>query len=79
MTASAVSGQTSVYVALLEEGTPVWRPVPADAVGGGLFILRGTVSDQETWQFPPGATVRCAERIMSDGMEALVAVEQVHA
>jgi hypothetical protein len=67
-----------VHVALLEEGTPVWRPVLADAAGDGLFVLQGTVPDDETWEFSPGATVRCIERSLSGGPLILVAVEQVH-
>jgi hypothetical protein len=72
------TGLTTVYVALLEEGTHVWRPVLADDMGGGLFVLRGTVPDEERWAFAPGATVRCVERTLSGGTRALVAVEQVH-
>ena len=71
--------QTTVYVELLEEGVPVWRPVLADAVGADLFMLRGAEATDEVWLFPPGATVRCIERTFSDGRRALTAVEQVNA
>jgi hypothetical protein len=64
-----------VYVALLEEGTDVWRPVVADVAGLGLFRLLGSVPEDESWQFQPGEVVRCAERVLSGG-PVLVAVER---
>jgi hypothetical protein len=67
-----------VYVALLDEGTAVWRPVAAEQVGPGLFRLLGPVPDDEVWEFPPGAVVRCEGRQLSGGA-ALVAVERVEA
>jgi hypothetical protein len=40
-----------VYVALLDEGTAVWRPIVAESVGAGLFRLFGPVPDGEAWEF----------------------------
>ncbi len=65
---------STIYVALLNEGTNVWRPVAADQVGIGLFRLLGPVPKTESWQFEPGEVVRCERRVLSDGL-ALVAVE----
>ena len=40
-----------VFVALLNEGTEVWRPADAEPLGGDLYRLLGTVPDDESWQF----------------------------
>lgn len=64
-----------VFVALLDEGTAVWRPVAAEQVGPGLFRLLGPVPDDEVWAFPPGTVVRCESRRLSGGA-VLVAVER---
>jgi hypothetical protein len=67
-----------VYVALLDEGTDVWRPVEATNLGGGLYRIAGAwpYSDEERWAFPPGSIVRCSERMSQDGRSMLVAVER---
>jgi hypothetical protein len=66
----------TVYVALLNEGVDVWRPVQARPLGGDEFRLvgvEGEVSD-EAWQFPAGSIVRCERRRLG-GDSRLVAVE----
>ena len=65
---------STVYVALLNEGTEVWRPVAAEQVGPELFRLRGSVPASESWQFQPGEVVRCEARVLS-GRQVLVAVK----
>jgi hypothetical protein len=65
----------TVYVALLDEGTDVWRPVDAEEVRPGLFRLLGPVPEGERWQFQPGDIVRCQERVLSAG-RALTATER---
>jgi hypothetical protein len=76
-----VSGtaQVLVYVALLGEGTEVWRPVAAAPVSATVFRLLGTVPEEESWQFPSGSNVRCVSHVFSDGEPGLVAVEAVDA
>jgi hypothetical protein len=64
-----------VYVALLDEGTAVCRPVAAEPAGPGLFRLVGPVPDGEVWEFPPGAVVWCESRQLSGGA-VLVAIER---
>ena len=64
-----------IFVALLDEGTNVWRPVAAKNVGAGEFEIVGTMPDDETWQFLPGAVVRCEPHRFADGKVGLVAVE----
>ena len=66
-----------VHVRLLDEGTEVWRPVPATVLSDGSFRL-GKPEDYdpvtETWEFPPLAKVRCAQRKFASGEKGLVAV-----
>ncbi|HVB16771.1 MAG TPA: hypothetical protein VNF04_09580 [Stellaceae bacterium] len=66
-----------VYVKLLEEGADVWRPVPAMALPGGTFRLRRPDwydPEDESWEFLPGATVKCTAKRFAEGEEGLVAV-----
>lgn len=66
----------TVYVALLDEGANVWRPVPARKVAESVYELLSPPDydpDDETWEFPPGSVVQCAPRHTSGG-EHLVAV-----
>ena len=59
-----------IYVRLLEEGTDVWRPVPATALPDGTFKLSvpaGYDPEAEVWEFPPNARVKCAARRFADG------------
>jgi len=69
---------TTIYMPLLNEGTPVWRPVETIQIGKDTYqILPDTVtSNDEEWQFQPGTTVRCRIETFSDG-DGLVAYEAV--
>jgi hypothetical protein len=65
-----------VFVALIDEGVDVWRPVPATPLGGARYRLgrpRDFDPQTETWEFPPGAVVECETRTLSGG-PALVAI-----
>jgi hypothetical protein len=66
-----------VYVALIDEGVEVWRPVNATHVQEDAYVLGGRVPDDEAWEFQPGELVRCRERTLSDGATALVAFARV--
>jgi hypothetical protein len=66
-----------IYVALIGEGRPLWRAVPAEEVADGQFVVGGTVPEGERWEFVPGTRVRCTERTFSDGSCGLVAVERL--
>jgi hypothetical protein len=63
-----------LYVELLDEGTPAWRPVRGVPVTGGFRIEPLAVGDDvgERWAFPPGSLVQARRRAMDDG-EAWVA------
>jgi hypothetical protein len=67
-----------IYVALLDEGTDVWRPVRATDLGAGVFEIARDAAPPggEQWAFGPGERVRCERRTFSDGAQALVAIER---
>ena len=72
-----LSTETVVYVRLLDEGTNVWRPVPAVPQADGSFRLDEPDDydpQTESWEFPPHTKVTCARRRFADGEEPLVAV-----
>ncbi len=77
MTAAA-QGNTTIYVALLGEGTDVWRPVTAQVRSDGLYVIASTnpSPDDEQWEFSTGTVVRCEARRLS-GDEVLVAVTAI--
>lgn len=54
-----MTSPTTIYMPLLEEGTEVWRPVEAEPLESGLYLVMGPVPDDEIWRFPPGTVVRC--------------------
>ena len=67
---------TKIYVRLLNEGTDVSRPIEVLPMGKGLFKVLPTAdydSEDETWEFPPDAIVRCERRQSAEG-EYLMAV-----
>lgn len=65
----------TVYVELLDERMPVWRPVQAVHVVGDDYriVSENLHPGDERWRFPSGAVVRCEERQLSRG-PCLVAV-----
>ena len=68
-----------IYVALLGEGTEVWRPVEAQPIGNNVFLVQGEIPSGESWQFSPGTQVRCKEHVFASGEHGLVAIEVAHA
>ncbi len=71
-----MTGSIEVYVRLLDEGTPVFRPTRASRLGDGrVRLLAPDTYDAETarWEFPPGTVVRLETRKLSGG-EAEVAI-----
>jgi hypothetical protein len=58
-------GKTTVYVALLEEGTDCARPTLAEELGNGLYRLLPSSdynSADEKWEFVPGSVVSVERR-----------------
>jgi len=71
------SNRVKLFIYLLEEGTDVWRPTQAVAIGDGLFKILPTPEyepEDEVWEFPPGSIVRCETR-QNDSGEYIVAVK----
>jgi hypothetical protein len=68
-----------IYVALLDEGVDVWRPVQAEDLGNGVFRLVGPIPEGEVWAFQPGDTIRCSEKLFADGRKGMVATALVNA
>ena len=66
---------SKIYVALLDEGSDVWRPVAAEALGSGLFRIVGAVPDGEVWEYQPSEIVNVREYTFSDGSKGLVATK----
>ena len=71
--------EITVYVALLNEGTDVWRPVDAKHIEGDVYRIAeiNSVPSDENWQFSPGDLVRCRERTFGDSGNQLVAEELI--
>lgn len=70
---------TTIYVYLLDEGSPAWRPVESEHISSDLYRILSENPDPgtESWEFPEGDVVRCIERKDADGNVILVAVESV--
>lgn len=68
-----------IYVALLAEGTDVWKPVQAILAGDDLYqiISQNAGSTDERWEFGTGDVVRCVWKTFASGATGLVAVERV--
>lgn len=67
----------TIYVALLDKGVDVWRPVRAKHVSQDVFLIVDQPYDTEieTWQFAPGTEVVCEPRKLYEGV-FLVAVSR---
>src|SRR3546814_12858146 len=71
----SIQETTTIYVALLDEGTDVWRPVQAAQRTDGPYIILSTNGDpdDEKWQLQSGSIVPCELKTLSGGHQ-LVAV-----
>jgi hypothetical protein len=70
------SKDETIYVALLDEGVDVWRPVAARRISADTYLIvdQDYDRDAETWEFEPGSAVRCRKQ-QRDGRQILVAKE----
>ncbi len=66
---------SQIYVALLDEGVDVWRPVQAVCEHGDCYRIISSNPDpeDESWQFLEGDVVRCRSRTFTGGEIGLVA------
>ena len=44
----------TIHVELLDEGTQVWRPAHAEPIGPDVYLVLGSIPENELWAFPPG-------------------------
>ena len=73
-TPGCITKQT-IYVSLLDEGTPCYRPVEAILKQGDIYTIISNNSDPEDehWEFICGDDVRCKVQTFSGGNQGLVA------
>lgn len=66
----------TIYIRLLDEGTEVFRPAPAELLDEGILKVLPTPDydpEDERWEFLPGTVVRGVRRTL-EGEDVLVAV-----
>jgi hypothetical protein len=63
-----------IFIPLLNEGTPCWRPVDAEQLAGNNYRILSVQPAGERWPVATGDVVRCEPRRFSDGFDCLVAV-----
>jgi hypothetical protein len=59
-----------VYVQLLNEGTPAWRPTNARLIKDDIYELLPTDhydSEDEQWEFAPGTVAHCGVGLIAAG------------
>ncbi len=68
----------TIYVALLDEGVDVWRPVEAIHEHDDVYSIVSVNSDPEDehWQFHTGEAVRCRRKTFEGGATGMVAYEK---
>ena len=64
-----------VYVKLRNEGTDVWRPVEAEAVGTNPYRILSHPTDDEFWPVSRNEIVECEIRMLSGGEHLVVKKE----
>ncbi len=64
-----MNGIAEIYVALLDEGVDVWKPVRAEQLSDNTYRILSQPYDRtiETWQYDPGDVVLCEMVESSDG------------
>ena len=64
-----MTSDTRIYVALLDEGVDVWRPIQAERLSGNTYRILSQPYDRsvEAWQFEPGDVVLCEIVESSEG------------
>jgi hypothetical protein len=63
----------TIYVSLLDEGTDAFRPVVAERIKDGTFLIQGNIPSDERWAFRPGERVVVKPHVFSDGTTGLLA------
>jgi hypothetical protein len=68
----------TIYVQLLEEGTPFWRPVEAEYLGSEHYGIIGVKAQDEVWAFSVGDVVKCKTKTFQADFPKLVAHEKAN-
>lgn len=66
-----------IYIQLIEEGTKVYRPVPAIKIKNNIYEVKGFENydpEDEVWEFSPGTFVLVEEQNLN-GENVLVAAK----
>jgi hypothetical protein len=60
---------TTIYVRLIDEPVPAWRPVKAEHIAGNVYLIVAQPynQDMEAWEYQPGERVVCQTLLLSDG------------
>jgi hypothetical protein len=67
-------GVVVIYIPLLNEGTPCWRPVEGEQVDGNNYRILTAKPADEHWPVATGDVVRCEPHRFSDDHDCLVAI-----
>ena len=70
----------TIFVRLVDEPVPVWRPVQAEKLGESTYLISDQEYDREIedWEFEPGEKVECVEKLFKDTQETkLVAIKKI--
>jgi hypothetical protein len=61
----------TIYVALLDEGVDVWRPIQARHISSDIYLIESVNMNPslEKWEFDTGDYVKCEEREIVNGNE----------
>jgi NAD(P)-dependent dehydrogenase (short-subunit alcohol dehydrogenase family) len=73
------TANTTIYIRLLEEGTPCSRPTQAVPLAAGTYRVLPTIDydpTDEVWEFVPGSTVHCES---FDGQNIVISSLGAHA
>lgn len=67
----------TIYMPMLDEGTPVWRPVDAERLPDGTFLILGPMPEDEEWAFKPKERVIAETRESATGSQLLTAIRRM--
>lgn len=73
--------QQEIYIQLLEEGTKVYRAVPAIELEKNIFEVRGHdiyELEDEVWEFLPGTHVEVEEQKLNGNLVLIAIREKIN-
>jgi hypothetical protein len=68
-----------IFVALVGDGTPCWRPIHGIHLRDDDYQIISEVPPDERWEFTTGDHVRCRKQTFADGKKGWVAYEKLAA